>query len=158
MQVSGCSLKKKNLFRATHAAHGGAHVRGRFEAVAAGLHHSHSNSGSSSAACTTAHGNVGSITHWVRPGIKPASSWMLVRFISAEPRWELQVVVHWMSGQHIECCWATQEHTTLAHISIDQPASKKKKYAGKFIEINLKQNSHKVTHKLLKFKFFKCVS
>ena len=27
---------------------------------------------------TTAHGNAGSLTHWVGPGIKPASSWILV--------------------------------------------------------------------------------
>ena len=33
----------------------------------------------------TAHGNTGSPTQWVRPGIKPASSWILVRFISAVP-------------------------------------------------------------------------
>ena len=26
---------------------------------------------------------------WHMPGIEPASSWMLVRFISTEPRWEL---------------------------------------------------------------------
>ena len=31
-------------------------------------------------AYTTAHGNAGSLTHWVRPGIKPASSWILVSF------------------------------------------------------------------------------
>ena len=29
---------------------------------------------------TTAHGNAGSLTHWVRPGIEPATSWFLVRF------------------------------------------------------------------------------
>jgi len=34
---------------------------------------------------TTAHGNAGSLSHWVRPGIKPASSCMLFRFVSAEP-------------------------------------------------------------------------
>ena len=38
---------------------------------------------------TTAHGNPGSLTHWVRPGIKPVASWFLVGFISAAPRWEL---------------------------------------------------------------------
>ena len=27
---------------------------------------------------TTAHGNARSLTHWVRPGIKPATSWFLV--------------------------------------------------------------------------------
>ena len=36
---------------------------------------------------TTAHGNLGSLTHWVRPGIKPTSSWMLVRFIN---RWAMR--------------------------------------------------------------------
>ena len=31
---------------------------------------------------TPAYGNARSFTHWGRPGIKPASSWMLVRFIN----------------------------------------------------------------------------
>ena len=35
-----------------------------------------------SATYTTAHGNAGSLTHWARPGIKPATSWFLVRFIN----------------------------------------------------------------------------
>ena len=30
-------------------------------------------------------------THWVRPGIEPGSSWILVRFVSAAPQWELQI-------------------------------------------------------------------
>ena len=38
---------------------------------------------------TKAQSNTGSLTHWARPGMEPASSWMLVRFASAEPRWEL---------------------------------------------------------------------
>ena len=42
-----------------------------------------------SAAYTTAHGNAGSPTHCTKPGIEPASSWILVRFFSAEPQWEL---------------------------------------------------------------------
>ena len=37
----------------------------------------------------TAQGNGGSLSHWGRPGIKPATSWFLVGFISAVPRWEL---------------------------------------------------------------------
>ena len=40
---------------------------------------------------TTAHGNTGSLTHWVRPGIEPAISWFLVGFISAAPRRELPI-------------------------------------------------------------------
>ena len=44
------------------------------------------------AACVTsitAHGITGSLTHWARPGIEPTSSWILVRFVSAAPWWEL---------------------------------------------------------------------
>ena len=40
-------------------------------------------------AYTTAYHNTGSLTHRVRPGIEHTSSWMLVRFIPAEPQWEL---------------------------------------------------------------------
>ena len=36
-----------------------------------------------------AEGNARSPTHWVRPGIKPTSSWILVEFVSASPQWEL---------------------------------------------------------------------
>ena len=34
-------------------------------------------------------GNAGSLIHWLRPGIEPASSWMLVKFVSDEPWQEL---------------------------------------------------------------------
>ena len=37
----------------------------------------------------TAHGNAGSLTHRVRPAIEPASSWILVGFVTTEPWWEL---------------------------------------------------------------------
>ena len=35
-----------------------------------------------SATYTTAHSNVGSLTHWARPGIEPTTSWFLVRFVN----------------------------------------------------------------------------
>ena len=38
---------------------------------------------------TTAHGNAVSLTHQARAGIKPTTSWFLVRFVSTAPRWEL---------------------------------------------------------------------
>ena len=38
-----------------------------------------------SATNTTTHGNAGSLTHRASPGIEPASSWILARFIFAEP-------------------------------------------------------------------------
>ena len=43
----------------------------------------------SAATCTIAHGNTRSLTHWAKPGIEPASSWILVGFITAEPWWKL---------------------------------------------------------------------
>ena len=56
------------LIFAILTAHGGSQARGEIGATAAGLHHSH--------------GNTRSLTPWERPGIKPASSWILVRFIN----------------------------------------------------------------------------
>ena len=35
-----------------------------------------------SAIYTTAHGNAGSLTHWARPGIGPATSWLPGRFVN----------------------------------------------------------------------------
>ena len=43
-----------------------------------------------SATYTTAHGNTRSLTHWARPGIEPATSCLLVGFVSPAPRWELR--------------------------------------------------------------------
>ena len=42
---------------------------------------------------------AGSRTHWVRPGIEPACSWILVRFITTEPQWELLDLVVINKGQ-----------------------------------------------------------
>ena len=71
------------LFRATPEANGGSQAKGRIGAVAASLHHSHSHTKSEPSSWQR------QILNQVRPGIKPASSWILVRFVSAEPRWEL---------------------------------------------------------------------
>ena len=35
------------------------------------------------------------LTPWARSGIKPASSWILVRFVSCEPRWNFLFVCFW---------------------------------------------------------------
>ena len=79
------------LFRATPIPYGGSQARGPIRAIAAGLHHSHSNVGSEPHLWHTpqAHSNTGSLTHWTRPGIEPATSWFLVRFVSTVPRREL---------------------------------------------------------------------
>ena len=39
-------------------------------------------------AFTRAHSHARSLTHWARPGLEPASSWILAKFISAEPQRE----------------------------------------------------------------------
>ena len=56
------------FFRASPTAYGSSQARGGI--------------GAASVTYTTAHGNARSLTHWARPGIKPASSWILVRFFN----------------------------------------------------------------------------
>ena len=43
-----------------------------------------------SCACDLHHSshNTGSLTHCSRPGTEPASSWILVEFVTAKPQWE----------------------------------------------------------------------
>ena len=41
-----------------------------------------------SATYIATYGNARSLSHWMRPGMEPTSSWILVRFLSAEPQWE----------------------------------------------------------------------
>ena len=38
---------------------------------------------------TYAAGNAGSLTHWMKPGIEPTSSWMLDRLLTSELQWDL---------------------------------------------------------------------
>ena len=66
------------LFRVACAAYGSSQARGRIRATAAGLHHSHS--------------NTGSLNYQARPGIKLMSSWILVGLVTTEPQREFQVL------------------------------------------------------------------
>ena len=83
------------IFRATPVAHGSSQVRGRIRATAAGLHHSHSNVGSEPCLQSTPQ---------LTAGIKPTSSWVLVRilvrFITSEPQWEPQVLFFCIANCH----------------------------------------------------------
>ena len=64
------------LFTATTMVYGSSQKRGQIGAAAASLHHSHSNNRSEPYLWpTTTCSNTGSLTHWVRPGIQPTSSW-----------------------------------------------------------------------------------
>ena len=80
------------FFRAAPKAYGGSQARGRIEAIATGLRHSHSSAGSELCLRATAHSNTGSPIHWARPGIEPTTSGFLVGVVSAMPQQKLQ---HW---------------------------------------------------------------
>ena len=58
--------------RAAPVAYGGSQARGRIGAAA----------NPSSVCSSTAHVNARSLTHWARPGIKPATSWFPVGFVN----------------------------------------------------------------------------
>ena len=79
------------LFRAVPTAYESSQARGQIGTLAAILCHRHSNARSEpvSVTYTTAHSNTGSLTYWAKPGIEPASSWLLVRFVSSRPRRKL---------------------------------------------------------------------
>ena len=72
------------LSRATSTACGGSQARGPIEAVATGQRQSHSNVGSEPCLQTTPQltATLDPLTHWARPGIQPATSWFLVRFVN----------------------------------------------------------------------------
>ena len=97
------------LFRAAPAAYGSSGARGRIGAVAAGLHHSHS--------------NARSLTHWVRPGIEPTSSWIFFRFVSSAPWRELWVFIYKLQldpwTTQVWTVWATALHGLQLVESVD---------------------------------------
>ena len=72
------------LFRAAPVAYGSSQARGGIGAVAASLwpQPQQCTIWAVSLTYTTAHGSTGSLTHWARPGIEHASSWMLIGFIN----------------------------------------------------------------------------
>ena len=59
---------------------------GQIRATAAGLHHSHSNLGSKLCLRATPRQSLNLLS---KAGIEPVFSWILVGFVTAEPRWEL---------------------------------------------------------------------
>ena len=62
---------------------------------------------------TTAHVNAGSLTYWERPGIKPVSSWMLSRFVSAESWWELLKYLYITNHQSMDTYQLTSHFLVL---------------------------------------------
>ena len=72
------------FFRAVCAAYVSSQARSQVRAAAASLHHSHRNTRSELHLWPTSH--LMAINPWARPGLKPTSSWILVRFITTEPQ------------------------------------------------------------------------
>ena len=70
--------------RATPVAYGGSQARGLIQAVAAkpAPEPQQCRIRAAHATYTTAHSNARSLTHWAMPGIEPATSWFLVRFVN----------------------------------------------------------------------------
>ena len=66
------------FLRAVPSAYGSSQARGQIRAPAASLHHSRGNTRSKlSSTYAAPRGNTRSLTHWVRPRIKPSFSWTL---------------------------------------------------------------------------------
>ena len=82
-------LKDILFFRAARMEYGGSQARGRIGAIAASLHHSNARSELHLWRQLMAMLDP-YLTHWARPGMELASSWILVRFVSTEPWQELQ--------------------------------------------------------------------
>ena len=78
-------------FLGLHPQHGSSQARGLIRDTAASLHHSLSNVGSEPRMWPTPllTGMPDPQHTWVRLGIKPPSSWMLVRFVFSSPQWEV---------------------------------------------------------------------
>ena len=55
-----------------------------------------------SATYTTAHSRARPLTHWARPKIKPASSWILVRFVTLSH-----------NGTSLDCFFISLKHSTV---------------------------------------------
>ena len=77
------------FLRATPMAYGGSQPRGLNQSYCCWPIPQQCRIQAVSATYTTARGNAGSLTHWVRPGMEPPTSWFLVWFVSAAPWWEL---------------------------------------------------------------------
>ena len=50
---------------------------------------------------STAHSNARSLTHGAEPGIQPASSWILIVFVTAEPQQELLMPPFLIAGEMV---------------------------------------------------------
>ena len=77
-------------------AYGSSQARSQIRAIAPGLTWPQQcQIPATSVTYIIAHGSAGSLTHWETPKIEPASSWMLVGFVTAETQQKLLVQSFW---------------------------------------------------------------
>ena len=100
------------FFRTSSPAYGGSQARGPIRGCWPMPQPQHFGIWAMSATYPTAQGNAWSLTHWVRPGIKPMSSWMLVGF--ANHRTMMGTSLCW----HIFWCWTTLAFLESPHFII----------------------------------------
>ena len=75
------------FFMASPVAYGSSQARGPIGATTASLRHNYSNTRSKPhlrPTYTTAHSYAGYLTHWVRPGIEPASLWTVCQVLNPQ--------------------------------------------------------------------------
>ena len=70
----------------------------------------------SSVTYTTVHGNTRSLTHWTRPESEPASSWMLVRFVSNWATMGTPVQKNFSDWYHSHRACELTEPETMLHV------------------------------------------
>ena len=102
------------LFRAKPSAFGGSQARGLLE-LQLPAYTQPRRIWATSVTYTTAHHNTLSLTHWARPGIKPATSWLLIKFVSAASQWKLPKT--WKNALHhwLEKCKSELPQDTTSH-------------------------------------------
>ena len=76
------------LFRATPTAHESSQAKGSNQSYSCRLQ---PRIRAASATDATAQGSAGSLTHWSRSGMEPASSWILVGLVATAPQRELPI-------------------------------------------------------------------
>ena len=91
-----CFLFLFLLFKAAPAAYGSSQARSWIGAVAAGLgpQKQQCRIQATSLTYSAAPSNARSLAHWVRPGIKPTSSWILVGFVTCWAATETPQIIH----------------------------------------------------------------
>ena len=90
-----------------------------------------------SATNTTAHGNTGSLTHWARPRMEPATSWFLVGFISTVP-WRELLFFFFVQIWSLSINWFGKYCSSCSKCYLRHPRVKSDQYKIMHLDFHLK--------------------